>query len=96
MIPIICRSNPSKRFISGTTGQTLECVSPPPLPAATLRGYEVLPRNDYAAVMDHLANVGPLTISIDAGPWGSYAEGVFDGCSYEEAIVINHLVQLVG
>ena len=56
----------------------------------------MLPRNDYAAVMDHLANVGPLTISIDAGPWGSYAEGVFDGCSYEEAIVINHLVQLVG
>jgi len=70
--------------------------SPPPLPAATLRGYEVLPRNDYAAVMDHLANVGPLTISVDAGPWGAYAGGVFDGCSYDESIIINHLVQLVG
>lgn len=83
-------------YLSGTTGQTLECVSPPPLPAATLRGYEVLPRNDYAAVMDHVANVGPLTISVDAGPWGAYAGGVFDGCSYDESIIINHLVQLVG
>ena len=94
---VVVRSNLPKRFkISGTTGQTLECVSPPPAPAAKLRGYEVLPRNDYAAVMDHVANVGPLTISVDAGPWGAYSEGVFDGCSYEESIVINHLVQLVG
>ena len=46
--------------------------------------------------MDLIANVGLLTISIDAGPWGSYGGGIFDGCSYEESIVINHLVQLVG
>ena len=81
---------------SGSVGQTLDCVSPPPLPAATSRGYRVMPRNDLAALMDHIANVGPLTISIDAGPWGSYAGGVFDGCSYDEPIIINHLVQLVG
>ena len=30
---------------------------------ATLRGYETLPRNDYAAVMNHLATVGPLAVS---------------------------------
>lgn len=92
----MCCSQRASSINAGTTGQTLECVSPPPLPAATLRGYEVLPRNDYAAVMDHVANVGPLTISVDAGPWGAYAGGVFDGCSYDESIIINHLVQLVG
>ena len=30
---------------------------------ATLRGYETLPKNDYAAVMSHLATVGPLAVS---------------------------------
>ena len=30
---------------------------------ASLRGYETLPRNDYATVMNHLATVGPLSVA---------------------------------
>ena len=30
---------------------------------ATVRGYETLPRNNLEAVMDHLANVGPLSVA---------------------------------
>merc|ERR1711944_364802 len=35
-------------------------------------------------------------ISVDASVWHSYEGGIFDGCSYEENIEINHGVQLVG
>ena len=57
---------------------------------ATLRGYEVLPRNHYATVMNHLANVGPLSVAVAAGDWSYYRDGVFDGCSYDSNIEINH------
>ena len=30
---------------------------------ATVRGYETLPRNNLEAVMNHLANVGPLSVA---------------------------------
>jgi len=63
---------------------------------ATLRGYETLPRNDYESVMNHLATVGPLSVAVDASRWSAYGGGVFDGCSYDKNIEINHAVQLVG
>ena len=46
-------------------GQTGTCdYSPDAMDTvATLRGYETLPRNDYAAVMNHLATVGPLSVA---------------------------------
>jgi len=66
-------------------------------PAVTVRGYERLPRNDPKAVMWHLANVGPLAVSVAANlEWKNYHEGVFNGCSYEENIEMNHAVTLVG
>lgn len=46
--------------------------------------------------MDHLVNVGPLTVSVAASDWKDYSSGVFDGCSYDDDIVINHLGQLTG
>ena len=57
---------------------------------ATLRGYEVLPRNNYATVMNHLAHVGPLSVAVAASDWSYYREGVYDGCSYDSNIEINH------
>ena len=57
---------------------------------ASLRGYETLPRNNYEAVMYHLANVGPLSVAVDASNWDQYSNGVFDGCSYDKDIQINH------
>jgi len=58
-------------------------------------GYELLPRNDYAALMDAIANVGPVAINVDASEWHSYEGGVFSGCPQED-VDINHVVQLVG
>jgi cathepsin L len=55
-----------------------------------LRGYESLPANSYEATMNHLANVGPLSVAVDASPWSFYGGGVFDGCDYDQNIGINH------
>ena len=57
---------------------------------ATVRGYESLPRNSYEAIMNHLANVGPLSVAVAATDWAFYFGGVFDGCSFDENIEINH------
>ena len=62
--------------------------------AGYVRGYETLPHNDYEAVMNHLGNVGPLSIAVDASSWSGYEGGVFDGCPYEKNIEINHGVQV--
>lgn len=73
-------------------GETGSCdYAPTAMEAfATVRGYETLERNNYKAVMNHLANVGPLGVYVDASGWDSYSNGVFDGCSYDENIEINH------
>jgi len=85
-------------YTSGTFGATGDCKydATNTSPTATLRGYETLPRNDYESVMNHLANVGPLSIAVDASRWSSYSHGVFSGCDYDRNIEINHAVQLVG
>lgn len=57
-------------------------------------GYEVLPRNNLTLVMSHLAEKGPLGVAVAASPWKDYVGGVFDGCQYDENIVINHAVQV--
>ena len=46
--------------------------------------------------MFHIANVGPLSVAVDASAWSFYNGGVFDGCPYSQNIAINHAVQLVG
>ena len=46
--------------------------------------------------MQHLAEVGPLAVSVYASSWGAYSGGVFEGCSYDSNIALNHAVQLVG
>ena len=65
-------------------------------PVVRLGGYNSLTPNDEEAIMQHIAEVGPLAIAADASNWGSYGGGVFDGCSFEENISINHGIQLVG
>ena len=59
-------------------------------------GWETLPHNDMLAVMEHLANKGPLATSVAASDWGLYLGGVFDGCDFNSDIVVNHAVLLVG
>ena len=43
-------------------------------------GWESLPHNDMLAVMDHLANKGPLTVGVDASNWSHYTGGMYDVC----------------
>ena len=44
--------------------------------------------------MNHLATVGPLAIGADASSWSLYRGGVFDGCSYDRNIEIDHAIQV--
>lgn len=63
----------------------------------TIASYKVLPRNNYEAVMRHLAFKGPLAVGIDAGLWKNYKGGVFKGCPRSgQRVDQNHAVQLVG
>ena len=59
------KSKNGKKKIFFQFGQTGTCdYSPDAMDTvASLRGYETLPRNDYAAVMNHLATVGPLSVA---------------------------------
>merc|ERR1712156_608708 len=85
-------------YTSGNMGITGNCkYSPNSMDTlATVRGYETLPRNNLEAVMNHIANVGPLSVAVAASAWSFYGGGVFDGCDYDKNIEINHAVQLVG
>ena len=62
---------------------------------ATIDGYVKLNNNDYEAVMNAVAQVGPLAINVDASTWSSYESGVYNGCD-QKSPDINHVVQLVG
>jgi len=85
-------------YVSGSTSQSEECqydlssLSP----VAAITGYNNLPSNNQEAVMEHIANVGPLAISVAASSWSSYGGGIYSGCSYDSNIRMNHGVQLVG
>lgn len=61
---------------------------------ATVGGYVKLPENNYTALMNAIATVGPIAISVEA-QWGGYEEGVFNGCT-DANTDINHAVVLVG
>merc|ERR1712203_385773 len=85
-------------YTSGSTTQTGDCEydynGMPPVVGLT--GYNTLTANDQDAVMTHLAEVGPLAVAVYASGWGGYSGGVYDGCSYDSNIALNHAVQLVG
>jgi len=85
-------------YTSGNGGNTGDCEydynGMPPVVGLT--GYNTLTANDQDAVMTHLAEVGPLAVAVYASGWGGYSGGVYDGCSYDSNIALNHAVQLVG
>jgi cathepsin L len=51
--------------------------------------------NSYSDVMTAISSKGPLTITVDAGGWHDYEEGVFSGGNHSHPD-LDHLVQLVG
>eukprot|EP01059_Diplonema_ambulator_P000293 TRINITY_DN10239_c0_g1_i1.p1 TRINITY_DN10239_c0_g1~~TRINITY_DN10239_c0_g1_i1.p1 ORF type:complete len:365 (+),score=122.61 TRINITY_DN10239_c0_g1_i1:46-1140(+) len=62
-------------------------------PAIGIKGFVLLPVNNYTALMDAIANVGPVAISADAASWQLYESGIFSkNCGY----VVDHGIQLVG
>ena len=83
-------------YTSGHTGRTGNCDYDAESQTASVynRGYETLPHNDYEVFMNHVATIGPLAISADASRWSFYSHGVFDGCSYDKNIEINHAIQV--
>lgn len=85
-------------YVSGKTQHTEQCHFSPHNVSAkvTLKGYEILPRNNMTAFMAHLAYKGPLAISVAASNLREYSSGVFDGCSFNKNMVLNHEIQLVG
>jgi len=84
-------------YVSGSTTDTEDCLYDVDgtAPMIGITGYNTM-SNDLEATMNHIANVGPLAVAVDASLWGGYSGGVFDSCSYSENIGLNHAVQLVG
>ena len=86
-------------YISGKTKHTETCHYNASTEKAVVytRGEETLPHNDYQAIVHHIAHKGPLAIAVAVTKeWAHYDGGVFNGCSYDENIPLNHAVQLVG
>jgi cathepsin L len=63
--------------------------------AANISGVVKLPANQYSPLMNAVATLGPISISVDASAWHEYESGVFTGCNATN-IDINHAVVLVG
>ena len=64
-------------------------------PAVKFDSFVKLPENDYNSLLQTLATVGPVAVSVAADQWSFYESGIFDGdgdCGY----VINHAVTAVG
>lgn len=64
-------------------------------PVGKISGYVQLASNNYTQLLNAVANVGPVAISVDASRWGSYETGVFAGCNGASSD-IDHAVVLVG
>jgi len=64
-------------------------------PVATINGYVRLPENNYTALMNAIATVGPIAITVDASNWHAYESGVFSGCNQVNPD-LDHGVVLVG
>jgi len=60
-----------------------------------LDGYQKLPVNSYEHLLNTIATVGPVAISVDASTWHLYEEGIYAGCNQTNPD-IDHAVVLVG
>jgi cathepsin L len=62
---------------------------------AGITGFHTLASNDYDELMDAVANIGPVAITVDASTWKNYYGGIYDGCN-QESPELDHGVLLVG
>lgn len=63
--------------------------------AAIITGHVSMATNNYTEVMNGIANIGPMAVSVDATAWRDYESGVFDGGNMTSPD-LDHLVQMVG
>lgn len=79
-------------------GSTGTCDSAEIKVVAKNAGYEVLPTNDYTALMTAVATKGPISISVAAGGlgWQLYSGGIMKQGPFNKGFDIDHAVQLVG
>lgn len=74
------------------TARTGQCQPDKIKSVASIDGYVKLPTNDYNALMNAVATIGPIAISV-AASWTFYSGGIFNGdCGW----IVDHAVQLVG
>lgn len=83
-------------YSSGVGGATGMCEAKRTAPLAAIGGLGKPTSNDYKALMEAVAMVGPVAVNVYASSWRDYESGVFDGCSYNASIAINHVVALEG
>jgi len=76
------------------TAQTCKFGTQTP-PAAKISNYVRIPSNKYDPLMQAVATVGPIAISVDASSWATYEGGVYNGCNQTNPD-LDHAVQLVG
>ncbi|CAE7413818.1 CTSS [Symbiodinium natans] len=62
---------------------------------ASITGFVTLDQNDPKALMEAVAKIGPIAVSVDATDWWMYGGGIYDGCN-KTAPNINHAVVLDG
>ena len=68
-----------------------------PQAVATIDGYATLPQNNYTVLMNAVAKLGPIAVSVAASDWALYSGGVFShALNSTTSTDINHLVVLVG
>jgi cathepsin L len=65
------------------------------IPKVKLSGFVRLGENNYLDLLNAVATVGPIAISVDASNWHAYDVGIFDGCNQSNPD-IDHVVVLVG
>ena len=64
---------------------------------AAISGFTTLPTNNYTAVMNAVAKLGPVAVSVAASPWAFYESGVFSAAfNTSRSTDVNHLVVLEG
>lgn len=82
-------------YLASDSKCTYDAVKTPP--AATATGFVKLPENNYTALMNAIATIGPIAISVEADTWSSYGHGIFPpgSCNLRNTD-IDHAVQLVG
>jgi len=96
---IVSNGGQTKESLYPYTGRDGKCTYSPTKtpPAAAATGYTKLPENNYTALLNAIATIGPIAISVEADTWSFYGGGIFPASSCNQKNTdIDHAVQLVG